>query len=222
MPPFVFNTTKSIQFGAGSLGKIGELALSQMGKRVFLVTDAGMIATGIVDKALGFLKAADVEVTLFSDVQADPPESVILAAAQAAADAGAKGVIGLGGIGTHPEDLSHMRRTADRLFGGDYQWSILGAGSSQLRLASLGAAMGSNVRVGLEDSLWGGPGKLAESSAEQVLKIREVLSGLSLEVATPGEEAQAIAIALRESHRRGGARVDLPLQDRSLKLGGRP
>jgi len=93
----------------------------------------------------------------------------------------------LGGIGTHPEDLSHMRRTADRLFGGDYQWSILGAGSSQLRLASLGAAMGSNVRVGLEDSLWGGPGKLAESSAEQVVKIREVLSGLSLEVATPDE-----------------------------------
>ncbi len=93
----------------------------------------------------------------------------------------------LGGIGTHPEDLSHMRRTADRLFGGDYQWSILGAGSSQIRLASLGAAMGSNVRVGLEDSLWGGPGKLAESSAEQVLKIREVLSGLSLELATPDE-----------------------------------
>jgi len=93
----------------------------------------------------------------------------------------------LGGIGTHPEDLSHMRRTADRLFGRDYQWSILGAGSSQIRLASLGAAMGSNVRVGLEDSLWGGPGKLAESSAEQVLKIREVLSGLSLDVATPDE-----------------------------------
>jgi len=93
----------------------------------------------------------------------------------------------LGGIGTHPEDLSHMRRTADRLFGGDYQWSILGAGSSQVRLASLGAAMGSNVRVGLEDSLWGGPGRLAESSAEQVLKIREVLSGLSLTVATPDE-----------------------------------
>ncbi len=98
----------------------------------------------------------------------------------------------LGGIGTHPEDLSHMRRTADRLFGGDYQWSILGAGSSQIRLASLGAAMGSNVRVGLEDSLWGGPGKLAESSAEQVLKIREVLSGLSLEVATPDEARQML------------------------------
>jgi uncharacterized protein (DUF849 family) len=100
----------------------------------------------------------------------------------------------LGGIGTHPEDLSHMRRTADRLFGGDYQWSILGAGSSQIRLASLGAAMGSNVRVGLEDSLWGGPGKLAESSAEQVLKIREVLSGLSLEVATPDEARQMLGL----------------------------
>ena len=100
----------------------------------------------------------------------------------------------LGGIGTHPEDLSHMRRTADRLFGEDYQWSILGAGSSQIRLASLGAAMGSNVRVGLEDSLWGGPGKLAESSAEQVLKIREVLSGLSLDVATPDEARRMLGL----------------------------
>jgi uncharacterized protein (DUF849 family) len=104
----------------------------------------------------------------------------------------------LGGIGTHPEDLSHMRRTADRLFGGDYQWSILGAGSSQIRLASLGAAMGSNVRVGLEDSLWGGPGKLAESSAEQVLKIREILSGLSLEVATPDEARQMLGLKGRD------------------------
>ena len=104
----------------------------------------------------------------------------------------------LGGIGTHPEDLSHMRRTADRLFGGDYQWSILGAGSSQIRLASLGAAMGSNVRVGLEDSLWGGPGKLAESSAEQVLKIREVLSGLSLEVATPDDARRMLDLKGRD------------------------
>jgi uncharacterized protein (DUF849 family) len=104
----------------------------------------------------------------------------------------------LGGIGTHPEDLSHMRRTADRLFGEDYQWSILGAGSSQIRLASLGAAMGSNVRVGLEDSLWGGPGKLAESSAEQVLKIREVLSGLSLEVATPDDARRMLDLKGRD------------------------
>jgi uncharacterized protein (DUF849 family) len=98
----------------------------------------------------------------------------------------------LGGIGTHPEDLTHMRRTADRLFGGDYQWSILGAGGSQIRLATMGAAMGSNVRVGLEDSLWAGPGKLAESNVEQVMMIREVLDGLSLEVATPDEARQML------------------------------
>jgi uncharacterized protein (DUF849 family) len=98
----------------------------------------------------------------------------------------------LGGIGTHPEDLSHMRRTADRLFGRDYQWSILGAGGSQIRLASMGAAMGSNVRVGLEDSLWAGPGKLAESNVEQVMMIRGIIAGLSLEVATPDEARQML------------------------------
>lgn len=97
MPPFVFNTTKSIQFGAGSLSRLGELALGTMGQRVFLVTDAGMVATGIVDKALSHLKAAGVEVTVFSDVQADPPEAVILTAAETARSAGAEGVIGLGG-----------------------------------------------------------------------------------------------------------------------------
>jgi alcohol dehydrogenase class IV len=97
MSPFVFNTTKSIQFGAGALARIGELAQASMGSRVFLVTDAGMMATGIVDQAMGHLKAAGVEVTLFSDVQADPPEAVILAAAETARSAGAEGVIGLGG-----------------------------------------------------------------------------------------------------------------------------
>jgi uncharacterized protein (DUF849 family) len=97
----------------------------------------------------------------------------------------------LGGIGNHPEDLVHMRRTADRLFGSDYQWSILGAGRKQIELASLGATMGANVRVGLEDSLWGGPGRLAESSAEQVRMIRTVIEGLSLEIATP-DEARAM------------------------------
>jgi len=97
MPPFVFNTTKSIQFGAGALSSLGELALGTMGQRVFLVTDAGMVATGIVDKALSHLKAAGVEVTVFSDVQADPPEAVILTAAETARSAGAEGVIGLGG-----------------------------------------------------------------------------------------------------------------------------
>ncbi len=97
----------------------------------------------------------------------------------------------LGGIGGHPEDLMHMRRTADRLFGRDYQWSILGAGRNQIPLATLGAAMGANVRVGLEDSLWSGPGTLAQSNAEQVKKIRQVLEGLSLEVARP-EDARAM------------------------------
>jgi len=93
----------------------------------------------------------------------------------------------LGGIGPHPEDLMHMKRTADRLFGADYQWSILGAGRHQLPLATLGAAQGSHVRVGMEDSLWIGPGKPAQSNAQQVRKIREVLEGLSLEIATPQE-----------------------------------
>jgi uncharacterized protein (DUF849 family) len=93
----------------------------------------------------------------------------------------------LGGIGAHPEDLMHMKRTADRLFGDDYQWSILGAGKNQIALASMGAAQGSNVRVGLEDSLWIGPGMLAESNAAQVSKMRQVLEGMSLEIASPEE-----------------------------------
>ena len=93
----------------------------------------------------------------------------------------------LGGIGAHPEDLMHMKRTAGRLFGDDYQWSILGAGKNQIALASMGAAQGSNVRVGLEDSLWIGPGMLAESNAAQVSKMRQVLEGMSLEIASPEE-----------------------------------
>jgi uncharacterized protein (DUF849 family) len=93
----------------------------------------------------------------------------------------------LGGIGAHPEDLMHMKRTADRLFGDDYQWSILGAGRNQIPLASQGLAQGSNVRVGLEDSLWIVPGELAQSNADQVRKIRQVIEGLSFEVATPDE-----------------------------------
>jgi uncharacterized protein (DUF849 family) len=97
----------------------------------------------------------------------------------------------LGGIGPHPEDLMHMRRTADRLFGSAYVWSILGAGRNQIPLATLGVAQGSNVRVGLEDSLWIEAGKLAESSAAQVVKIRQVIEGLSLDIATP-DEARAM------------------------------
>ena len=93
----------------------------------------------------------------------------------------------LGGIGAHPEDLMHMRRTADRLLGSNYHWSVLGAGRNQMPLASIGASMGSNVRVGLEDSSWIAPGSFAKSNADQVRKIRQVLEGLSLEVATPDE-----------------------------------
>ena len=93
----------------------------------------------------------------------------------------------LGGIGAHPEDLMHMKRTADRLFGDDYQWSILGAGKNQMTLASIGAAQGANVRVGLEDSLWLEPGKLARSSKDQVSKVRSILEELSLDIAAPSE-----------------------------------
>jgi uncharacterized protein (DUF849 family) len=88
----------------------------------------------------------------------------------------------------------HMKRTADRLFGKDFVWSILGAGRNQIPLATMGAAQGSNVRVGLEDSLWIGPGTLAESNADQVRKIRQVLEGLSLEIATPDEARQMLAL----------------------------
>ena len=97
----------------------------------------------------------------------------------------------LGGIGPHPEDVAHMRRTADRLFGGDYVWSVLGAGRNQLPIAAQSVALGGTVRVGLEDSLWIGPGKLAESNAQQVRAARQVIEGLGLEVATP-REARAI------------------------------
>ena len=97
-------------------------------------------------------------------------------------------VFGLrGGIGPHPEDVMHMRRTADRLFGDQYLWSVLGAGRAQMFTAVQSAVMGGNVRVGLEDSLWGGPGRLAESNAEQVARIRRILEELGLAVATPGE-----------------------------------
>ena len=100
----------------------------------------------------------------------------------------------LGGIGTHAEDLLHMKRTADRLFGNDYRWSILGAGRFQIPLATMGASMGANVRVGLEDNLWAGPGQLAESNAQQVSMIRQVLEGLSLEVATPDEAREMLSL----------------------------
>ena len=100
----------------------------------------------------------------------------------------------LGGIGPHPEDVMHMKRTADRLFGDQYRWSVLGAGRNQMPIAAQAAAMGANVRVGLEDSLWIGPGQLAESNAQQVRKVRQILEGLGLEIATPDEARQILSL----------------------------
>ncbi len=100
----------------------------------------------------------------------------------------------LGGIGPHPEDVAHMRRTADRLFGDQYQWSVLGAGRNQLPIATQSLALGGNVRVGLEDSLWIGAGRLAESNAQQVRAIRKVIEGLGLEIASPDEARQILQL----------------------------
>jgi uncharacterized protein (DUF849 family) len=98
----------------------------------------------------------------------------------------------LGGIGAHPEDVAHMKRTADRLFGDDYHWSVLGAGRNQLPIAVMAAAMGGHVRVGLEDSLWLGAGRLAKSNAEQVTRARTLIENLGLEVATSDEARQIL------------------------------
>jgi len=100
----------------------------------------------------------------------------------------------LGGIGPHPEDVAHMKRTADRLFGKDYHWSVLGAGRHQLPIAAQAVAMGGNIRVGLEDSLWLGAGKMATSNADQVLKARQIIEGLGLEVATPDDAREMLQL----------------------------
>ena len=92
-----------------------------------------------------------------------------------------------GGIGPHPEDVLHMKRTADRLFGDAYYWSVLGAGRNQMFVAAMSAVMGGNVRVGLEDSLWVGRGQLAKSNAEQVGKVRRILEELGFAIATPND-----------------------------------
>jgi uncharacterized protein (DUF849 family) len=100
----------------------------------------------------------------------------------------------LGGIGPHPEDVAHMKRTADRLFGDQYRWSVLGAGRNQLPIAAMAAAMGGNVRVGLEDSLWIAPGKLAETNAQQVRAARQIIEALGLEVATPDDAREILEL----------------------------
>ncbi|MBS78666.1 3-keto-5-aminohexanoate cleavage protein [Variovorax sp. Varisp41] len=107
----------------------------------------------------------------------------------------------LGGAGTHPEDVMHMKRTADRLFGDQYHWSVIGAGAAQMRVAAQAATMGANVRVGLEDSIWLGPGKLAESNVDQVRAVRKLIEGLGLEIASAEEARERL-------HLKGAAGVN--------------
>ena len=99
-----------------------------------------------------------------------------------------------GGIGAHAEDVLHMKRSADRLFGSSYYWSVLGAGRNQMQTAAMSAVMGGNVRVGLEDSLWLGKGRLAESNAEQVAKVRRILEELGLAIATPDDAREMLKL----------------------------
>jgi len=99
-----------------------------------------------------------------------------------------------GGIGPHPEDVLHMKRTADRLFGDAYYWSVLGAGRNQMFIAAMSAVMGGNVRVGLEDSLWLGRDQLAKSNAEQVAKAKRMLEELGLAVATPDDAREMLKL----------------------------
>jgi uncharacterized protein (DUF849 family) len=105
----------------------------------------------------------------------------------------------LGGIGPDPDNVTFMRRTADRLFGTDYVWSVLAAGRAQMPLITQAAMMGGNVRVGLEDSLYIGRGKLASTNAEQVLKIRHILEELGFGIATPAEARRTLALKGREN-----------------------
>jgi uncharacterized protein (DUF849 family) len=98
----------------------------------------------------------------------------------------------LGGIGAEIENLVFMKQTADRLFGDSYQWSVLGAGNAQMKLAPIAAEMGGNVRVGLEDSLFIERGELASSNAQQVTKIRKILEARGFEIATPAEAREML------------------------------
>jgi uncharacterized protein (DUF849 family) len=107
----------------------------------------------------------------------------------------------LGGIGAEPDNVTFMRRTADRLFGDDYVWSVLAAGRTQMPLVAQAAMMGGNVRVGLEDSLYIGRGRLASSNAEQVAKIRRIIEELGMEIATPAETRQILSLKGRDKVR---------------------
>jgi len=87
-----------------------------------------------------------------------------------------------------------MKRTAYRLFGNNYRWSVLGAGRAQMQVAAMAASMGGNVRVGLEDSLWIGAGRLAQTNAEQVTQVRKIIEGLGLEIASPDEAREILQL----------------------------
>jgi uncharacterized protein (DUF849 family) len=100
----------------------------------------------------------------------------------------------LGGQGADSENLLHAKRIADKLFGRDYQWSVMASGRHQLPFTTMGALNGAHVRVGLEDSLYAGKGRLATSNAEQVRLLRGVLETLSLEIATPAEAREILAL----------------------------
>ena len=100
----------------------------------------------------------------------------------------------LGGIGPEVDNLIFMKRTADRLFGNDYHWSVLGAGGAQMSLAATASQMGGNLRVGLEDSLFISRGKLADSNAQQVAKIRRIVEDLGCEIATPDEAREILGL----------------------------
>ncbi|MEY4941159.1 MAG: hypothetical protein RIQ93_2894 [Verrucomicrobiota bacterium] len=100
----------------------------------------------------------------------------------------------LGGIGADPDNVSHMRHIANKLFGDDYVWSLLAAGRHQMPLVTMGAIMGASVRVGLEDSLYLEKGRLAQSNAEQVTRMRAILENLSLTIATPAEAREMLAL----------------------------
>ncbi|WP_160120418.1 beta-keto acid cleavage family enzyme [Rhodovarius lipocyclicus] len=106
----------------------------------------------------------------------------------------------LGGLGAEPRNLHFMKETADRLFGDQYVWSVLAAGRHQMPFCTMAGLLGGNVRVGLEDSLWLGPGQQATSNAQQVAKIRRILEDLGHSIATPDEARQILAL-------KGGDRV---------------
>jgi len=146
MRPFTFNTSASVQFGIGSFARVGALALERLGGRVFVVTDRGMVSTGIVERALGYLSDAGVEATVFADVVADPPAAMILQAVDAAAAIGATGVLGLGG----GSSLDTAKLVALLAPGGEKLADVFGVGKAKgprlpLILAPTTSGTGSEV-----------------------------------------------------------------------------